>query len=674
MANTSDFESLRTEPRTGGSTIAVAGDRTRDFRKAKRHSVVVRTLRFALPALSLAFIGAYALTLLKVTDLGAKLPELKIPKILPENLTMENPHYEGFGKDGSSYTIAAKTAQQNLSDTSFIKLEGVTGQLVEADKKVTNLSGAHGIFNHETNILELTEAIDVSSDSGLKAKLRSATIKSKEGLVTSDEPVAVEFPGGSVTANSLILRQKIREVTFADTVTARLVPPARAAGAGDQKGTANGAAFMSASDAPVDITSQRLEIKDLEKSARFSGEVVAVQGDSSLAAPELEVRYSGGNVAGAKDTEQVAAAAAAVAAGKSPAPGGKISRILAKGPVTMTRGVSDRVTSESAEFDATGGTAVLTGHVVMTSGADRRALADRAELDSKANSTLLTGTVVVTSGKNELKGRRLFVDRKAQRMQLTSPAGAGAQGRISARFTQAENKKGKAAPKQAASAPGGLGMASFKTDPNAPVDIEADQLDANDAAKVAVFHGDVRARQGAFLIRTPELQATYSGEAGLADVAGTQGPATASRPAAQLTRIEAKKKVVVTSQDGQTVSGDWANFDTASNTVIVGGDVVLTQGQNVVRGTRLLIDMTSGESTIETGPAGTTSRPGGGGWLTEAPGGSDAPANRGRPSAVFYPNQLKEMRDAKQSQKVPGAAPGNWEASTAPQSSGQRGN
>ena len=43
-------------------------------------------------------------------------------------------------------------------------------------------------------------------------------------------------------------------------------------------------------------------------------------------------------------------------------------------------------------------------------------------------------------------------------------------------------------------------MAAFKTDPNAPINIEADQLEINDTAKVAIFRGNVRADQGGFII------------------------------------------------------------------------------------------------------------------------------------------------------------------------------
>jgi lipopolysaccharide export system protein LptA len=47
------------------------------------------------------------------------------------------------------------------------------------------------------------------------------------------------------------------------------------------------------------------------------------------------------------------------------------------------------------------------------------------------------------------------------------------------------------------------------------------------------------------------------------------------------------------------VTGETAIFDTKANQVTMNGGVVLTQGQNVLRGDRLVVDMTTGVSRVE---------------------------------------------------------------------------
>jgi lipopolysaccharide export system protein LptA len=47
------------------------------------------------------------------------------------------------------------------------------------------------------------------------------------------------------------------------------------------------------------------------------------------------------------------------------------------------------------------------------------------------------------------------------------------------------------------------------------------------------------------------------------------------------------------------VTGDTAVFDTKTNLITMLGGIVLTQGKNVLRGDRLLVDMTTGVSRVE---------------------------------------------------------------------------
>jgi lipopolysaccharide export system protein LptA len=67
--------------------------------------------------------------------------------------------------------------------------------------------------------------------------------------------------------------------------------------------------------------------------------------------------------------------------------------------------------------------------------------------------------------------------------------------------------------------------------------------------------------------------------------------------------LEARGGVVVTQKD-QTATGESGLFDMKSNTVTLIGNVVMTQGQNVLRGERLVVDLTSGVSKVESGKNG----------------------------------------------------------------------
>ena len=631
----------------------LAGDRTSSRLSAKHHSKAVRLLKFGLPISGILVFGLYGISVLKTTGWGSGIPALEMPSIVPENLAMQNPHYEGFNKDGGHYWVKAATAQQDLKALNVIKLNTITGEITDAKKAVTTLTATRGTFDNKANVLELYDSIDVAGDTGMKAHLTRATIQTKENIITSNEPVVVMMQAGSINANQMTARQKVKEYTFVDHVRTHL--NAHQPDSDKTKTAAAGNQLFGKSGAPVDITSNRLDVNDATKVALFTGTVTAVQDGASLVSPDLEVSYEG------SATQQAGAES-----GSS-----KVKRMVAKNSVTLKQGNGDTVTSQNADFDAVAQTAILDGDVVMSQLPDKRATADKAEIDQVANTVLLTGTdVTVTQGQNVLKGKRLLFNRGTNKMQLTSPGPSNATGRISAHFQQqAPASPAPAAPKPEIQNQGVAFGASFKATPGAPVLIDATRLDVDDTAKQAVFTGDVHAVQGDFVIRAAEVTASYTGSASLNGAAAGADPS--KQGAAQLTHIRAKTKVQITSKDGQNATGDWVDFDPKANTATMGGDVVLTQGKNVVRGTKLVIDMTTGESVIRNEAAPAASSP------AFAPNGSATAASpaTARPSAVFYPDEMKAQAGKKtpaatgQAASVPatsGPAASSWQAETSP--------
>jgi lipopolysaccharide export system protein LptA len=158
---------------------------------------------------------------------------------------------------------------------------------------------------------------------------------------------------------------------------------------------------------------------------------------------------------------------------------------------------------------------------------------------------------------------------------------------------------------------GGLSESSSE-----PIDIESDTLTVYDAQKYATFKGNVKAVQGTTTLRAAELVVHYVGGADKLTGKGAEPtqpappapPATqvatpaakdSKNPEAQINKIEARGDVVIVSEDDQTTTSDWALYDVPAQIVTVGGNVVLSQGQNVLKGDRLIIDLKTGESRFE---------------------------------------------------------------------------
>lgn len=139
-------------------------------------------------------------------------------------------------------------------------------------------------------------------------------------------------------------------------------------------------------------------------------------------------------------------------------------------------------------------------------------------------------------------------------------------------------------------------LQGFARNRDQPVRINADSLEVRDKDKVAVFSGNVLVTQGDTTLRAKDLLVFYDGSVGGAPQGGDQ-PVEKG----QIRKLEATGGVVVKTKE-QTATGDSGTFEMKTNTVtLVGKPVVLTQGPNVIRGQRLVVDLISGVSKFEGG-------------------------------------------------------------------------
>jgi LPS export ABC transporter protein LptC len=585
-------------------------------------------LRVMLPTGAAGLSLFYALTLSVSWQLGPGRLKVGEVQVSADDLTMKNPTYFGLTKDGGRYEVRAKKAILEFAKDAPIKLVDVDGDLLQTNDVTTKLKAKHGLLDNAKGELELYDGIEIDASNGMKARLSRATVYNKESRIVSKHPVDLWLPTGSVKGASMTLRTDTREATFVGNVKAHLV-------AAEQTSQGSPPQSLLGRDGkePVDVSADQLYVNDNDKMALFMGKVVALQGASTLKTPELHVTYEGKAA-----VEQLTGANP-----QDPAQGSQLSRLVAK------------------------------NGSVLTMGADRRVSSNRSEFDAKADTALFVGDVLVHQQKNVLHGARLFVDRKAGTSRLEAPAEDGQPaGRIAATFYQdGDGKAGTPARRKSPNAlppPQDGVMGSFKLDPTAPMDIEADTLDVYDGEKRAVFHGNVKSKQGDFVVRTVELVAFYAGQTGLL----VTGSEDANRAPSQLTRVECKQKVLIISKEGQSATGDWAIFDTKANTVLLGDDVTVSRGKDVAQGPRLKIDLNSGmyrfeleqePAVAQAAPAVIASPP----LTAPAANPAERPCAPGRQCLLVYPKDAME-RAKRATDKVlpelPRVKPGGWEPST----------
>ncbi|HVW54115.1 MAG TPA: LptA/OstA family protein [Rhizobiaceae bacterium] len=149
---------------------------------------------------------------------------------------------------------------------------------------------------------------------------------------------------------------------------------------------------------------------------------------------------------------------------------------------------------------------------------------------------------------------------------------------------------------------------------NQPIQIESDKLEVHQAQNEAIFTGNVNVVQGDTLLKAGHMVVYYvkskPGDAkdskGGNDSAASSGKKSdvgeggiALGGASDIDHIEVDGKVYVKSQD-QQATGDRGTFDMKTQILTLSGkQVVLTQGQNVVVGCKLVANLKTGQSKLD---------------------------------------------------------------------------
>jgi len=128
----------------------------------------------------------------------------------------------------------------------------------------------------------------------------------------------------------------------------------------------------------------------------------------------------------------------------------------------------------------------------------------------------------------------------------------------------------------------------FKHNADQPIEVVSDTLEVAKDQETAIFQGNVNAIQGNLGLQADTLKVKYRK---LDQEDGGTSP---------FSRIDATGNVVLTSRD-ETATGDWAVYEVDTKTITLGGAVVLTREENVIKGRRLVVDLMSGRSRVDGG-------------------------------------------------------------------------
>ncbi len=578
-------------------------DRLKAFRQARSHSRLVKLLRFLLP---IGVVGLLGL-LLAPTLLRPEVKGLSVTAVEPVSLTsyiMRNPHYEGFDKKNGNYTIDAESAKIDIKNSGSIPLTNIRIKVTHLDKSGIALKAKTGLYNREQKSMDLAGDIQFHNSTGMSAYFKTAKINMDSKTIISDRAVRVEMPQGKVTASAIKIYGQKKYVEFIKDVRLFLVAPAPEKGKAvqpkakksstPQQNSLIGGMSMDRS-LPILSRADFLAINDNKKTALLTGNVAVNQGIYELLTNRLQISYSQPPKKGQK-------AKTAASSPLSPAASGKIKSITADKGIVIYTADGRSVQGETARFNMEKGIVRIEGSAknkMVISSKTGTVTAQSVTMENAKNKIFFDRDVVAGLSRNTIYSDSLQINTKTNIVDFDGKV------RLVA-YNQQKQKKnqGKGKPKKVSKKKSGLlNMDAGKMDSSKPINISSAHLRIDDKKKTAIFRGKVVAQQDIFTLRSEKLTAFYTGQMQpMPPVTSPKKQHKKKRKSAsdgQIKKIIAHNKVLITSGDDQTASGDKATFNVLTNIAVISGNVVLSQKGNILKGEKLVLNLSTGHYKLK---------------------------------------------------------------------------
>ncbi|MGO9174159.1 MAG: LPS export ABC transporter periplasmic protein LptC [Rhodomicrobium sp.] len=225
--------------------------REREFRRARRHSAMVRVLKVTLPLLAAAILSLYVLPSLlkKSIDHGRGTASVRAITVEAGALKMIEPHIKGVNERGEAYDYTADTATQAAKDADIMYLEVVRGKMTSLDGRVSTLTAPNGVHNNKADEMTFNNGVVVTRDGGMSAEFQTATAYMKQQMVISKTPVVVRLHESTIHAETMTLYWGESRAIFEGNVRTHIERQAEAAGS--QELAVQGIATLQGNAAPA---------------------------------------------------------------------------------------------------------------------------------------------------------------------------------------------------------------------------------------------------------------------------------------------------------------------------------------------------------------------------------------------------------------------------------------
>ncbi|WP_197279992.1 LPS export ABC transporter periplasmic protein LptC [Bosea sp. AAP35] len=190
------------------------------FGSARRHTLLVRFLRLAIPVGAVVAVLALIVAPFLNPLRGLASVSLGAVGISGGKVKMDTPRLSGHRQDNRPYEVTAEAALQDIRNPTQVELQKLTARLQMEREGWVTVNAKTGLFDTQKEKLRLVDDVQVKTEGGYEIRMKTADVDFKGGTVVSKEPVKVSLGTTTVDADTLDVKDNGALIVFQGRVRA----------------------------------------------------------------------------------------------------------------------------------------------------------------------------------------------------------------------------------------------------------------------------------------------------------------------------------------------------------------------------------------------------------------------------------------------------------------------
>lgn len=202
--------------------MAMTGQEADKFAVARRHSRLVRRLRWLLPVA----VVSGSLTFIAYTVIRSWVPDISVASFSLQgtNVVMSKPHLSGFDANRRPYDLVAERFISNITTPKKIGLEMMNARLEMAANGWARVTADTGLYDGDADTFHAEKNVHVVSSLGYEMFMKDADVDVKQNTIDTQQPVEVRNGDNRIFADRMHSTGGGEVIVFDGHVHVLLVP------------------------------------------------------------------------------------------------------------------------------------------------------------------------------------------------------------------------------------------------------------------------------------------------------------------------------------------------------------------------------------------------------------------------------------------------------------------